>query len=76
MRELCGTWNKDQFAEFKNNDIWIAASSMETGSRLLSCDKHFSPVPGLILVDFYSVVDRNPRPWPWMNETFGGILGG
>ena len=24
----------------------------------------------------YSVEDRKPRPWPWMNETFGGILGG
>jgi tRNA(fMet)-specific endonuclease VapC len=34
------------------NDIWIAAATMETGSILLSCDKHFTHVPGLIVMDF------------------------
>ena len=34
------------------NDIWIAASTMETGSILLSCDNHFSCIPGLMVLDF------------------------
>lgn len=32
------------------NDIWIAATAMETGSRLVSYDRHFAKVPGLILI--------------------------
>ena len=34
------------------NDIWIAASTMDTGSILLSSDKHFKEVPGLMVLDF------------------------
>ena len=31
------------------NDIWIAATAMELGARLLSYDSHFSNIPGLIV---------------------------
>lgn len=31
------------------NDIWIAATALETGSRLLSYDKHFDAIHGLIV---------------------------
>ena len=34
------------------NDIWIAAATMDTGSILLSCDKHFKRVPGLMVLGF------------------------
>jgi len=34
------------------NDIWIAASTMETGSILLTGNKHFNHVPGLMVLDF------------------------
>ena len=30
------------------NDIWIAAAALETGSRLLSYDVHFDQVAGII----------------------------
>lgn len=30
------------------NDVWIAASCMEHGARLLSMDKHFSEIGGLL----------------------------
>jgi len=30
------------------NDLWIAASALETGSILLSRDTHFNAVPGII----------------------------
>jgi tRNA(fMet)-specific endonuclease VapC len=30
------------------NDIWIAASSFEHGAELVSNDRHFSAVPGLL----------------------------
>lgn len=29
------------------NDIWIAAQAIETGSVLISFDRHFSDIPGL-----------------------------
>ncbi len=32
------------------NDIWIGATAVETGARLLSCDSHFDNIPGLILL--------------------------
>ena len=32
------------------NDIWIAAHAMETGADLLSYDRHFENVAGLILI--------------------------
>ena len=31
------------------NDIWIASSCIETGSKLITFDKHFQAVPGLRL---------------------------
>jgi predicted nucleic acid-binding protein len=31
------------------NDIWIAATALETGSRLLSYDKHFDAIQGLMV---------------------------
>ena len=31
------------------NDIWIAALAMEHGLRLISMDRHFASVPGLLL---------------------------
>jgi predicted nucleic acid-binding protein len=33
-----------------SNDIWIAATALETGSRLVSYDKHFEVVPGLVII--------------------------
>ena len=32
------------------NDIWIAATALETGSRLLSSDGHFDKVGGLVRI--------------------------
>lgn len=32
------------------NDLWIAASALETGARLVSYDAHFENVPGLIVI--------------------------
>jgi len=32
------------------NDIWIAATAMETGARLITFDKHFENIPGLIVI--------------------------
>lgn len=31
------------------NDVWIAAQTMETGSFLITRDRHFQKVPGLLL---------------------------
>jgi len=31
------------------NDIWIAATTMELGARLLTYDTHFRHIPGLIV---------------------------
>ncbi len=31
------------------NDVWIAAQALETGSVLITYDKHFSAIPGLRL---------------------------
>ncbi len=31
------------------NDVWIAAHAFETGSELITFDRHFSQVPGLLL---------------------------
>lgn len=33
------------------NDIWIAAQTMEAGAELLTLDKHFEKVAGLVLTD-------------------------
>lgn len=32
------------------NDIWIAATALETGARLLSYDAHFNQIDGLVLL--------------------------
>lgn len=32
------------------NDIWIAATVLHTGAKLFTKDKHFSLVPGIVLV--------------------------
>jgi len=32
------------------NDLWIAATALESGCRLLTADAHFSQVAGLIVV--------------------------
>lgn len=33
------------------NDVWIAAHSKEAGTMLVTFDRHFEKVPGLILFD-------------------------
>lgn len=33
------------------NDVWIAAHGLETGSWLVTYDRHFTKVPGLLLWD-------------------------
>ena len=43
---------RKQGTPIPTNDIWIAASTMETGSILLSRDKHFKVIPGLMVLDF------------------------
>ena len=32
------------------NDIWIAATALETGTRLVAYDSHFESIPGLIVL--------------------------
>ena len=32
------------------NDVWIAASTFETGSHLVSYDRHFDKIPGLVIL--------------------------
>ncbi len=34
------------------NDIWISASVLETGAKLLTRDRHFEAVPGVLVVPF------------------------
>jgi tRNA(fMet)-specific endonuclease VapC len=41
---------KKQGAPIPTNDIWIAATALETGARLVSYDDHFQHVPGLIVL--------------------------
>ncbi|MDA3938681.1 MAG: type II toxin-antitoxin system VapC family toxin [Spirochaetia bacterium] len=43
---------RKQGTPIPTNDIWIASSAMDTGSILLSSDKHFKEVPGLMVLDF------------------------
>ena len=31
------------------NDIWIAATAQDVGATLISCDNHFSKIPGLLV---------------------------
>jgi tRNA(fMet)-specific endonuclease VapC len=57
------TETSEFFAEVKNtlkqagnpipiNDVWIAAHTLETGSTLITYDKHFHYIPGLRVWDF------------------------
>lgn len=57
------TETSEFFAEVKNtlkhagnpipiNDVWIAAHTLETGSILITYDKHFQNIPGLRIWDF------------------------
>lgn len=32
------------------NDLWVAATAMEFGARLVTYDRHFGVVPGLLVV--------------------------
>ncbi len=35
-----------------SNDLWIAAHALEHGADLISADRHFAAVPGLVLRSF------------------------
>ena len=41
---------REQGTPIPSNDIWIAAGAMETGSRLVTYDNHFSVIPGLVVL--------------------------
>lgn len=41
---------REQGTPIPTNDIWIAATAFETGSRLVTYDTHFSAVPGLLIL--------------------------
>lgn len=43
---------RDKGSPIPTNDIWIAAAAMNEGLILLSRDKHFKEVPGLLVMDF------------------------
>lgn len=40
---------KRQGTPIPTNDIWIAATALENGGRLVAYDNHFATVPGLIV---------------------------
>ena len=33
------------------NDVWIAATALETGARVVSYDRHFDEIEGIIRID-------------------------
>ncbi len=39
---------KEAGTPIPTNDIWIAAAALETGARLLTRDRHFKSIPGLL----------------------------
>ena len=41
---------RDKGTPIPTNDIWIAASALATGARLLTLDAHFAAVPGLAVL--------------------------
>ena len=41
---------RQQGKPIPTNDVWIAATALEAGARLLSCDTHFHHVPGLMVI--------------------------
>ena len=42
---------RKQGTPIPTNDIWIAATALETGARLVTYDSHFDHVPGLIILN-------------------------
>ncbi len=40
---------QQQGTPIPTNDVWIAATTFETGARLVTYDKHFDHVPGLTI---------------------------
>jgi predicted nucleic acid-binding protein len=42
---------KEQGTPIPTNDIWIAASALESGAALASRDGHFSKIKGIILIN-------------------------
>jgi len=47
--ELIGVL-KDNGTPIPTNDVWIAATALETGGRILTSDSHFHQPPGLMMV--------------------------
>ena len=45
---------KQQGAPIPSNDIWIAAQTMETGAELVTMDRHFDHINGLVYRIFQS----------------------
>jgi tRNA(fMet)-specific endonuclease VapC len=41
---------KELGAPIPTNDVWIAATVLETGARLASFDNHFRIIPGILLI--------------------------
>lgn len=41
---------RKQGTPIPTNDIWIAATALETGTRLVTYDSHFDCVPGLVVI--------------------------
>jgi Predicted nucleic acid-binding protein, contains PIN domain len=41
---------RKQGTPIPTNDIWIAAATLETGSRLVTYDAHFGCIPGLLII--------------------------
>lgn len=46
---------KRQGTPIPSNDIWIAAQTMETGAELVTMDRHFAYVHGLVYRLFHSM---------------------
>lgn len=43
---------KRQGTPIPSNDIWIAAQTMEHGAELITSDRHFEEIPGLVYTIF------------------------
>ncbi len=43
---------RDNGTPIPSNDIWIAATSLDSGAILVSRDRHFSRIPGLQILGF------------------------
>lgn len=42
---------KQKGTPIPTNDIWIAAQTLESGAELVTLDKHFEKIDGLVLAD-------------------------